>query len=184
MYVNWNGAGGVRDPWSVSLPRSAGTLPKCRISRAARNLYGVVLLHDGSLDVGGTGSLRKSMRAERTATAISQRGRSASTALVIDARRIREPDDRESSAPAVDIDERIPASDGHAGRVSVYDCGLLLDSEVTKAVRRRCSMVCSCRERNICCHSWCPLGPCSSDCVGRSGKGSSGNSIKSHLYEC
>ena len=66
FYVNWNGAGGVRDaldrdPASVCKDIAEGVVSPA----SARNLYGVLLSKDASLDVAGTKSLRESMRRER-----------------------------------------------------------------------------------------------------------------------
>ena len=68
FYVNWNGAGGVRDPLDRDPAAVCTDIAEGVVSpSAARNLYGVLLAKDASLDVAGTQALRESMRRERMA---------------------------------------------------------------------------------------------------------------------
>ena len=75
FYVNWNGAGGVRDPLQRDLALVCRDVAEGVVSaRAAKNLYGVVLSSDGNVDSAATQSLRLSMRSKRTTATNSPAG--------------------------------------------------------------------------------------------------------------
>jgi hypothetical protein len=66
FYVNWNGAGGVRDPLDRDPHAVERDMAEGVVSvTAARQLYGVVVLDDGVIDHEATAALRNTMRRER-----------------------------------------------------------------------------------------------------------------------
>jgi N-methylhydantoinase B len=66
FYVNWNGAGGVRDPLDRDPHAVARDIAEGVVSvAAARQLYGVVAFDDGIIDHEATAALRDTMRRER-----------------------------------------------------------------------------------------------------------------------
>ena len=68
FYVRWNGGGGVRDPLARDPCAVVRDIAEGVVSRdAARELYGVVVAPDGSLDVDATKQRRIAMRGEEAA---------------------------------------------------------------------------------------------------------------------
>jgi N-methylhydantoinase B len=66
FYVNWNGAGGVRDPLDRDPALVARVVVEVVVSSpSARNLYGVVVTSEGALNTTETESLRQHMRNQR-----------------------------------------------------------------------------------------------------------------------
>jgi hypothetical protein len=133
FYVNWNGAGGVRDPLDRDPVSVCTDIAEGVVSpSAARNLYGVVLARDASLDVAGTQALRESMRRERMGApdgrAISggktcTHGRCAgndATTMKSLQRRLSDIDGSYTSGATAMLAEMV-----------CKQCGSLLDSEVT-----------------------------------------------------
>jgi N-methylhydantoinase B len=130
FYVNWNGAGGVRDPLDRDPAAVLRDFAEGLVSEsAARNLYGV-LLSEGGLDADATRSLRSSMRADRGSASHLQivgrackhcgAGKDGAT-FKIRQRPLRDLDRSYTTAANAVLAELICAG-----------CGALLDSEVTK----------------------------------------------------
>lgn len=135
FYVNWNGAGGVRDP----LDRDPASV--CRdftdgvvSAHSVHNLYGVVLSSEGILDAGGTDVLRRSMRDRRKAAAkpLAQGSNSRvchrcaaenrGGTLKVRERQLSEIDGSYTTGDSAILAEMVCA-----------ECGALQDSEVTKS---------------------------------------------------
>jgi N-methylhydantoinase B len=72
FYVRWNGAGGMRDPLARDPQAVARDFAEDVVSaEAARDLYGVVLAPDGSVDPAATEKVRTDMRDERRRTSVN-----------------------------------------------------------------------------------------------------------------
>ena len=135
FYVNWNGAGGVRDPLDRDPASVCKDIVEGVVSPAsARNLYGVLLSKDEGLDLAGTKSLRESMRQERKAARESQpvyvgKGcthdrcaeNNGDATIKFRQRPLSDIDGSYTSSPTAMLAELV-----------CLECGSLLDSEVTK----------------------------------------------------
>jgi N-methylhydantoinase B len=138
FYVNWNGAGGVRDPLDRDLRAVERDVAEGVVSaRAARHLNGVVLLPDGTVDADATQARRDEMRRERlqskTVAHVAegqalvcrnerclQNGRAGPQTVRIRERMLSNIDDAYTTGPRAMLAEMICA-----------ECGGLLDAEVT-----------------------------------------------------
>jgi hypothetical protein len=134
FYVNWNGAGGVRDPLDRDPASVCTDIAEGVVSpSAARNLYGVMLARDASLDVAGTQALRESMRCERMG---APDGRAISGGKTCTHQRCAD----NGAMTMKSRQRRLADIDGSytSGATAMLaemvckECGSLLDSEVTK----------------------------------------------------
>ena len=134
FYVNWNGGGGVRDPLDRDPAAVCSDIAEGVVSpTAARNLYGVLLAKNASLDAAGTQALRESMCRERVAapeghavsgdkTCTHKRCAAGNGNMTMKSRqrRLSEIDGSYTSGTTAMLAEMV-----------CQQCGSLLDSEVT-----------------------------------------------------